>query len=88
KAHILHLEERAGRPNTYVLGYTGMRNAHSIHKKCLTNRTRRDAAWFVYAYGMDSLVRGAALVRPGSVIARLRFLLGRLRYFMELPWAR
>jgi GT2 family glycosyltransferase len=88
KARILHLVEPAGRPNTYMLGYTGMRNAHVIHRECLANRSWRDAAWFVYGYGMDTLVRGAALIRPGLVRPRFQFLLGRLRFFLELPWVK
>jgi GT2 family glycosyltransferase len=86
KARVLHMIEPAGRPNSYMLGYTGMRNAHLIHRECLKNRTWLDALWFVYAYFMDSLIRMLGLVRPGVILQRWRFLLGRLRFFLEMPF--
>jgi GT2 family glycosyltransferase len=88
RARLQHLVEPAGRPNSYMIAYTGMRNAHSIHKRCLRNRTWRDAAWFLYAYAMDTLLRSLVMLRPGKVGQRFNFILGRLRYFIEMPWTK
>jgi hypothetical protein len=71
-----------------MIAYTGMRNAHSIHKRCLPRRTMFDAAWFVYAYTVDTLLRSLAILRPGDVWQRWQFVRGRLRYFWEMPWTR
>jgi GT2 family glycosyltransferase len=88
KAHLDHMVEPAGRPNTYMIGYTGIRNAHSIHKRCLPHRTWRDAAWFWYAYATDSFLRLLASFRPGNIKNRWMFLLGRLRYACEAWWTK
>src|SRR5208282_3709896 len=82
-ARVLHLPDRGGRPNAYMMAYTGIRNAYDIHRNCLHERTWKDVAWFLYAFGLDSLVRSAALLRPGDRGQRWCFVMGRLRFFRE-----
>lgn len=84
-ARAWHLRESSGRPNAYQMGYAGLTNLYRIHRHCLDRRTWRDAAWFLYAFGMDTLIRGGALIRPGETWQKIRFLQGRLRFFFQLP---
>ncbi len=86
RAHILHLHESAGRPNTFMMAYTGIRNAYDIHRRCLPNRSFLDGIWFMYAYGTDTMLRALMLLRPGSVSLRWDFLRGRARFFRERLW--
>jgi len=83
-ARALHLHESAGRPDARQMGYGVMTNKYEMHRRCLADRTWRDSARFFYAYGMDTLIRGVALVRPGDIRARWEFLCGRLQFFREL----
>jgi GT2 family glycosyltransferase len=80
-ARALHLHESAGRPDPFQMGYATAANAHAIHRRWLRSRRRRDAAYFAYAFALDTLVRGLALVRPRDARARWGFVRGRLRYF-------
>jgi GT2 family glycosyltransferase len=82
-ARALHLHERAGRPDSFQMGYGTVANAYQIHRRCLAGRTRRDVAYFVYAYALDTLVRGVTLLRPGDVRARWGFVRGRLGFLRE-----
>lgn len=84
KARLLHLTDTGGRPNTYRMGYTGIRNSYDIHRRCLPNRTWRDGAWFAYAYGMDAVMRTVNLLAPGDRRRRWDFLRGRLRFLAEV----
>lgn len=85
-ARMVHLHDTAGRPDSFMMGYMGLKNLHHIQRTCLTGRTWRDGAWFVYAFGMDTLIRAMWLVYPGETWERVQFLRGRLRYFRELLW--
>lgn len=86
KARILHFPDRGGRIDACGSGYMGISNSYSIHRRCLPQRTRKDAALFVYAYGLDTLMRMVNLIRPGSTYLKLGFLRGRLRFFAHLLW--
>jgi GT2 family glycosyltransferase len=84
QARVLHLRADGGRPDSYQTGYFGLRNLYYIHRTCLADRTRRDAAYFWYAFGVDTLVRLAALIRPREVRARWQFVRGRLGFLGRL----
>jgi GT2 family glycosyltransferase len=60
RAHLLHLHDEGGRPDNYQMGYQTLYNTYCIHCTLLPNRTWRDAAWFLYAYAVDTLLRFAA----------------------------
>lgn len=83
-ARALHLHETAGRPDSFQMGYRTVANAYEIHRRCLADRTRRDAAYFAYAYALDTLIRGLAVVRLTGAGPRLRFVRGRIGFFREL----
>jgi len=87
RAHVLHLPDRAGRPNSYRSAYAGIRNAYDIHRRCLPDRTWRDEFWFFYAYAMDTLLRGLTILRPGQVQRRWNFVRGRTRFFWDRIFA-
>ncbi|HEX5436202.1 MAG TPA: glycosyltransferase [Gemmatimonadaceae bacterium] len=86
-ARVQHLHDGAGRPDAHELGYTHLRNAYRVHRTCLPDRRRRDALWFVYAHGMDTIVQAANLLRPRVRGRTARYLGGRLRFFRELMGA-
>lgn len=81
KAHVLHLPDRAGRPNSYRIAYAGICNAYDIHRRCLPDRSWRDELYFLYAYGLDTILRGLTMVRPGQLSRRWNFVRGRVRFF-------
>ncbi len=84
RARVLHLKEDSGRPSAYELGYLSIHNAYDIHRRCLPSRTWRDAVWFVYAYGLDTLMVLAKLVFPRGTHERWQYAKGRLRFFSQL----
>jgi GT2 family glycosyltransferase len=83
-ARLHHLHDDSGRPDDYQLGYTSTQNAYHIHRTCLRGRTWRDAAWFWYAFVMDSALRSLNLVRPPVARHARRFLRGRFRFMLDL----
>ena len=83
KAHVLHLPDQAGRPNTRMMAYAGIHNSYDIHRRCLADRTLGDAAYFMYAYGMDTVLRGVTFLRPGKIAQRFNFVRGRCRFFLD-----
>jgi GT2 family glycosyltransferase len=83
KAHILHLHDSAGRPNSFMMAYAGIHNAYDIHRRCLANRSWLDVSRFMYAYGMDTFLRGLTMLRPGQISRRWNFFRGRVRFFLE-----
>ncbi len=85
-ARMSHLHDSSGRPDAYMMGYMGLKNMHQIQRTCLSERSWRDAVWFVYAYGLDTLIRTLWLVYPRETGQRVRFLRGRLTYFAEMMW--
>lgn len=84
RAKALHLHASCGRPDPFGMGYWTLRNLHSVHRRCVANRGWWDAARFCYSFGMDTLVRAAWLIRPGDNLERLKFVCGRLTFFLEL----
>ncbi|WP_372716722.1 glycosyltransferase family 2 protein [Novipirellula sp.] len=83
KAHVLHLPDKAGRPNSYVIAYAGIQNAYDIHQRCLENRTVLDTMRFVYAFGLDTVLRSLTFVRPGQMKRRWNFVRGRTMFFFD-----
>ncbi len=83
KAHVLHLPDQAGRPNTRMMAYAGIHNAYDIHRRCMADRSFKDAVYFMYAYGMDTLLRGLTFLRPGQVARRWNFIRGRCQFFAD-----
>jgi hypothetical protein len=85
QARLLHIRDSEGRPDIYKMGYMNLHNAHYIHRHCLPRRTWRDAAWFFYSYGVDSLIRlVVGLMRRRKDSDLLLFLRGRLDFFVHL----
>jgi GT2 family glycosyltransferase len=85
RARLLHIRDSEGRPDIYKMGYMNLHNAHYIHRHCLPRRTWRDAAWFFYSYGVDSLIRlVVGLMRRRKDSDLLLFLRGRLDFFVHL----
>jgi hypothetical protein len=80
---VLHLPDRAGRPNSFMMAYAGVSNAYDIHRRCLQDRSFLDAVWFMYAFGLDTILRGLTFVRPGQISRRWNFVRGRVRFFLE-----
>tara|TARA_R110002073_G_scaffold157241_4_gene312547 strand:- start:10400 stop:11479 length:1080 start_codon:yes stop_codon:yes gene_type:complete len=83
KAHVLHLPDKAGRPNSYVIAYAGIQNAYDIHQRCLENRTFLDTLRFIYAFGLDTVLRSLTFVRPGQMKRRWNFVRGRTMFFVD-----
>jgi GT2 family glycosyltransferase len=83
-AHLEHLHAPEGRPDSYRLGYMSTANSHTIHRRCLANRSWKDIAMFAYAYSVDTLMRAAYLPAPGDRTERWRFLRGRCHFLRDL----
>lgn len=88
KAKVLHIHDENGRPDPLQLVYMRITNSYQIHRHCLPHRTRTDGVRFVYAYGMDTLLKCANLFRPGKQLETIIFLRGRLRFFWRLATMR
>ena len=88
EARVLHLQEPGGRPSAREMGYMTARNAWDIHRRLLPGRRTRDAAWFVYAFGVDALVRALKLAWPRDFRTRWGFVSGRLAFLRDLVLSR
>ena len=79
-----HNFDGGGRSNQSQLGYMAIYNRFHIQRRGLDDRTWRDVAWFVYAWGLDTLM----LLRNAPIPARTRgtFLQigGRIRATLDL----
>jgi GT2 family glycosyltransferase len=82
-ARLLHLHDANARPDQVQMGYMGLRNLFYIHQQRYKPGLGLDTLYFMYGYGLDTLVRLVALVKPGSVRLRWHFIRGRLRFFRE-----
>ena len=83
-AHLLHLQDLSGRPNAFQMGYMGLRNLFYIHQACRPHARPFDTdCYFLYGFGLDTLVRLLALFRSGERRMRWEFLRGRFRFFGE-----
>lgn len=63
-ARLQHLHDASGRPDGYRIGYMAIANRWQIHRRGLADRTPRDAARFVYAWGLDTLLMARHLLVP------------------------
>jgi len=84
RARVLHLHDEGGRPDAYEMGYESVRNWHDIHRRCLPNRTWADVAYFLYAFWLDALIQFVAVLKGENLQGRWRFLLGRVRFLVDL----
>ena len=84
RATLQHEHVAGGRPDPYRLGYTTVENAWAIQRRCLRTRTWLDAAWFTWAFGVDTLVQVAALTSPPGPDWRLAHARGRLACLARL----
>jgi len=83
-ARLSHYPAAGGRLEAYEMGYTSVRNWYDIHRRCLSHRTRADAAHFVYAFWTDALIQFLALLKGQNLQTRWQYLRGRLRFLVEL----
>lgn len=88
RARLYHHQAAEGRPDAYQMGYTRVRNLYDIHRRCLSNRTRADAAHFVYAFCTDALLQFLGLLKGRNLRTRWQFLRGQLRFLLELSLGR
>jgi GT2 family glycosyltransferase len=87
-ARVQHLHEAVGRPDHFKLGYMTIYNRYQIHRRGLTERSRRDVVWFVYAWTLDSLMLFRNLLFPRRWAATFRHLAGRLAAVADLSRGR
>ncbi len=78
-ARLLHLQDRAGRPDDFKLGYSAIYNRYQIHRRGLPGRTWWDIAWFVYAWLLDTLLLARNFRFPRRILPTLREIAGRLK---------
>jgi hypothetical protein len=83
-AHLRHEHEPGGRPAAFALGWTTVRNAFDIHRRCLPARRTLDVIWFFYAFAMDTVLQGAACFRPPGPRWRCPYIGGRLASLVVL----
>jgi GT2 family glycosyltransferase len=76
-ADLRHVPDAAGRPDPFRQGYMEIYNRFEIHRRGLQHRRAGDVLWFVYAWGVDSLLLARHLVRPSRSLPTLRQLAGR-----------
>jgi GT2 family glycosyltransferase len=84
-AHVVHLEDPTGRPGHRRLGYMTIYNRHQIHQY-LPNRSRRDIAWFSYAWTVDTLCQTRYLFVRDRLISTLQNLVGRAEAVGHIIW--
>jgi GT2 family glycosyltransferase len=83
-ARFLHLVDQGGRPSHQKMGYMAVYNRFQIQRRGLENRTTLDVAWFVYAWGLDTLMLARNFFFPRRVVPTLLQVGGRLRAGMDL----
>ena len=83
-ARLRHLHEEGGRPDNFRLGYMAIHNRFLIHREGLDDRSWRDIVWFVYAWGIDTLMMMRQMVFPSRCIPVLQQLGGRLKAVLDL----
>jgi GT2 family glycosyltransferase len=83
-AELRHLPDTAGRPDAGRLGYMEIYNRYQIHRRSRGNRTGLDVAWFIYAWGLDTLMLCRHLIRPARAVVALQQIGGRLRAVRDL----
>jgi GT2 family glycosyltransferase len=83
-ARLRHLHEDGGRPDNFRLGYMAIHNRYLIHRDGLENRSWRDVTWFVYAWGIDTLMMLRHIVIPSRSVSVVQQLGGRLKAVLDL----
>ena len=79
-AHVFHHHESAGRPDALELGFMSLRNAWSIHRRCLPGRRWYHTLWFAYATLLTAIMRIFNIFNPSRSRDARRFLRGQLRF--------
>ncbi len=77
-----------GRPDAFRLGYMAVHNRYVVHRRCLSGRTRRDAAWFAYAWMMDTVLLARHFAFPSRWSSTARQIGGRLKAALDLARGR
>lgn len=77
QARLLHLHERAGRPDDYRLGYMAIRNRWEIHRRGLPDRRASDVVRFLWVWSVDTLLLARHLVTRHALRA-IRQIAGRV----------
>jgi GT2 family glycosyltransferase len=83
-ARLLHLHDESGRPDYFHLGYMAIYNRFQIHRRGLDNRSGRDIAWFVYAWGLDTIMLMRHLLIPGRIVSVFKQVAGRSKATLDL----
>jgi GT2 family glycosyltransferase len=83
-ATFLHLFDEGGRPDHGKLGYMAIYNRYHIQRRGLGGRTWRDAAWFAYAWGLDTLMLLRNVPVPSRTRGTLLQLGGRFRATLDI----
>ena len=84
RAGLRHLPDPSGRPSPFNHGYMEIYNRYQIHRRGLSDRTRRDVMLFAYAWTVDTLLLGRHLFRPARARAVVPQIAGRLRAAHDL----
>jgi len=83
-ARLQHLHDETGRPDYFKLGYMAIYNRFQIHRRGLDDRSGRDIAWFVYAWGLDTLMMMRHLVILTRLTSVLKQVAGRSKAAFDL----
>lgn len=88
EARLAHLQEPAGRPDDFRLGYAAIFNRFEIHRRAFPERRPADVAAFVYAWTLDTLLLLRGLVVPGRAARTGRHVAGRLAATRDIVFRR
>jgi len=83
---VQHLHEPGGRPAAFRHGYMEIRNRYEIHRHAWPERRWRDRAWFVYAWGLDTVMLLRHLLFPRRVAPTVLRIAGRAAAALQLVW--
>jgi len=78
RARLAHLQEPAGRPDDFRLGYAAVFNRFAIHRRAFPRRRLREVGAFVWAWTADSVLLLRNLAVPSRAVKTARHLAGRL----------
>lgn len=78
-ARFLHLFDESGRPDHVKMGFMALYNRYQIQRRGLDDRTWKDVLWFVYAWGLDTLMLGRHFLFPRRFFPTLQHLSGRFK---------
>jgi GT2 family glycosyltransferase len=77
RARLAHLQEPAGRPDDFRMGYAAIFNRFEIHRRAFPKRRAGEVAAFLWAWSLDSLLLARGLLVPSRVRRTARHLAGR-----------